>query len=237
MAAVTLNGPMGAGGREVGLEVARLLDYDYVDRLVLAEAAKRIGASVQVLEIKERQPAAFREKLAMFLRTMLERSAMSGAGGEPYFGPGMEYLPSEEYTDLAPEPQTAAIRLHDQQFIDATQSVIQDLAKSGSVVINGRGSNMILQDEPGVMHVGLTAPMETRMNVLMNREGFSRKEAEKYISDMDKAMTTYFRRFFKSHQLDPNNYHLVLNMGALTVQDASEMIVNASRKIVTEAPA
>ena len=33
MAAVTLNGPMGAGGREVGLEVALLLDYDYVDRL------------------------------------------------------------------------------------------------------------------------------------------------------------------------------------------------------------
>ena len=57
----------------------------------------------------------------------------------------MEYLPSEEYTDLAPEPQTAAIRLHDQQFIDATQSVIHDLAKSGNVVINGRGSNMILQ--------------------------------------------------------------------------------------------
>ncbi len=235
MAAVTLNGPMGAGGREVGLEVARLLDFDYVDRLVLAEAAKRIGASVQVLEIKERQPAAFREKLAMFLRTMLERSAMSGAGGEPYFGPGMEYLPSEEYTDLAPEPHTAAIRLHDQQFIDATQSVIHDLAQSGNVVINGRGSNMILKDAPGVMHVGLTAPMETRMDVIMNREGFTFKEAEKYIADMDKAMTAYFRRFFKSHQLDPSNYHMVLNMGAITVQDAAELIVNASGKVTTQA--
>ena len=87
------------------------------------------------------------------------------------------------------------------------------------------------------MHVGLTAPVDTRMNVLMNREGFSRKEAEKYIADTDKAMTMYFRRFFKSHQLDPNNYHMVLNMGALSVEDAAKMIVEACGKVVTEAPA
>ncbi|MCE2462410.1 MAG: cytidylate kinase family protein, partial [Dehalococcoidia bacterium] len=151
MAVVTFNGPIGAGGNEIGVLVAGLLNADYVDRLILAQAAKRIGSTVEVLEIKEQRKLALRDRLAYFLQTMLERSAMSGAGGEPYFSPGMEYLPSEEYTDLADEPLTAAQRLNDEHFIEVTRAVIKDLADGGNVVIIGRGSNVILKDVPGVL--------------------------------------------------------------------------------------
>ena len=40
MAVVTFHGQVGAGSNEVGLATARLLDADYVDRLILAEARK-----------------------------------------------------------------------------------------------------------------------------------------------------------------------------------------------------
>ena len=233
MAVVTFNGPIGAGGNEIGVLTARLLNADYVDRLILAQAAKRIGSTVEVLEIKEQRKLALRDRLAYFLQTMLERSAMSGAGGEPYFSPGMEYLPSEEYTDLADEPLTAAQRLNDQHFIEVTSAVIKDIAKGGDAVIIGRGSNMILRDAPRVLHVGLITPIELRIRTIMDREHLGARDAEKYVTDVEKARSIFFRRFFKVRPDDPNLYHMVLNMGTMNVKTASEIAANAAEQIVS----
>ena len=231
MAVVTFDGPRGAGGSEVGILTAQLLNADYVDRLVLAEAAKRIGSTVEVLEIKGERKVALKDRLAYFLQTMLERSAMSGAGGEPYFTPGMEYFPSEEYTDLAQEPLTAAQRLNDQRFIEATTAVIKDLAKTENVVIIGRGSKMILKDTPQVLHVGLIAPLELRVKTIVEREHLGTKDAEKFIADMEKARAIFFRKFFKVRPDDPNLHHMVLNMGAISVKTAAEIVTHAAKDL------
>ena len=235
MAVVTFNSPIGAGGSEVGVLTARLLNADYIDRLILAEAAKRIGSTVEVLEIKEQRKIPRRDRLAYFLQTMLERSAMSGAGGMPYLSPGMEYLPSEEYTDLAQEPLTAAQRLHDQSFIEVSSAVIKDLAQAGDVVIIGRGSNMILKDMPGVLHVGLMTPLEQRIRTIVEREHLGWSDAGKYITDMEKARVIYFRKFFKVHPDDPNLYHVVLNMRTMSVNTAAEIVVHAVEELTSEA--
>ncbi|MDE2968988.1 MAG: cytidylate kinase family protein, partial [Chloroflexota bacterium] len=55
MTVITLNGQLGGAAREVGMEVARILEIDYVDRVLLAEAAKRVGAPVAALEEKEEE--------------------------------------------------------------------------------------------------------------------------------------------------------------------------------------
>jgi len=55
---VTLNGPIGDGGNEIGVAAARLLNADYVGRLVLAEAAKRMGSTVTALTEKEEEVRA-----------------------------------------------------------------------------------------------------------------------------------------------------------------------------------
>ena len=234
MAVVTLNGPIGSGGHEVGVLTARLLNADYVDRLILAEAAKRIGSSVEVLALKEGRSLKLRDRIAYFFQTMLERSAMSGAGGEPYFSPGMEYLPSEEYIDLAQEPVTAAQRLNDQQFMEVTSAVIKDLAKAGDVVIIGRGSNMILRDMPGVLHVAVTAPLDVCIRIIMEREHLSPKDAEKYVSDFEKARVKFYRKFFNVHPDDPSLYQLILNVGAVNVEAAAEVLALAAEKLTSE---
>ena len=231
MAVVTINGATGVGALEVGVEVAALLDADYVDRILLAEAAKRVGSTVQVLEMKEQQLVPFRDRLAYFLQTMLERSAMSGAGGEPYFSPGMEYLPAEEYTDLAHEPRTAAQRLNDEHYIEATSSVMKDLAKAGNVVISGRGSNMILKDMPEVLHVALLAPMDRRIDTIIEREHLSRVEATKYVEAMEKAREAYFKKFFNVSPDDPTLYHMVVNEGGMSLKTVAEIVAHAARDL------
>ena len=75
--------------------------------------------------------------------------------------------------------------MHDKAFIEATTSVIKELAASGDVVIIGRGSNMILSDTPGVVHVGLVAPTDVRVDTMAKREMFSPEEARAYMDELE----------------------------------------------------
>ncbi len=219
MPIITINGTIGSGTFEVGQMVANSLNLNYVDRMVLAEAARRVGSPVGVLLEKEQRVIRFRERLGRFLQTMLERSAISGVSGEPYFGRGVEMLPAETYTELAGDASSSAQQVNDAAFIDATTSVIKEVASAGNVVIIGRGSNMILADTPGVINVALVAPMEYRVSTIMHREHLDQAEARAYLDQLEEARLTFFRKFFKVEATDPDLYHLVINTGLIN-QDA-----------------
>ena len=231
MPVVTINGAIGAGGIEVGILAADHLGADYVDRLVFAEAAKRIGSTVGAVAAKEQRVVRLRDRIAYFLQTMMEKSAVSGAAGEPYLGLGIEALPAEQYAQLANEPITAAQQLNDKRFIEVTSAVINELVSGGNVVINGRGGNMILKDMPGTLHVCLTASLERRIETIMEREHFGREEAEKYVTDTEKARQAYFRKFFKVQPDDPNLYHLCVNMERMKATTAAEIVAHAAKDL------
>ncbi len=227
MPVITINGTIGSGTFEIGQNVAELLELNYVDRMVLAEAARRVGSPVGALIEKEQRVVRFRERLGRFLQTMLERSAISGVSGEPYFGRGIEMLPAETYTELAGDPSSSAQSVNDQAFIEATTAVIQDLAGGGNVVIIGRGSNMILADVPGVFNVSLVAPAESRVENIMRREELGQEEAAAYVESLEEARVTFFRKFFKVEANDPNLYHMVLNTGLFPPANAAQVIAQA----------
>ena len=91
MAVITINGQRGSGAREIGAKVARLLQYDYVDRLILSEAARHLGATVEAVEDKWQRSPGFGERLSRFLERLMERSATASAGGDPF--PSLESHP------------------------------------------------------------------------------------------------------------------------------------------------
>ena len=231
MPIITFNGPIGCGGNELGLKVADLLDVDYVDRIVFAEAAKRVGSTISALAEKEERVIRLRDRIAYFLQNMLEKSAVSGAAGEPYFSPGIEMLPGEQYSDLADEPITESQRLSDSQFLEATTSVIQELASSGNVVVIGRGANIILKDAPGTVHVALAASPAKCVDTIVERERFSRAEGEKFFADAERARQAFFRKFFKVHCDNQSLYHVCLNMDRISLDTAAEIVVHMARDL------
>ena len=231
MPIITFNGPIGCGGNELGLKVADLLDVDYVDRIVFAEAAKRVGSTISALAEKEERVIRLRDRIAYFLQNMLEKSAVSGAAGEPYFSPGIEMLPGEQYSDLADEPITESQRLSDSQFLEATTAVIQELASSGNVVVIGRGANIILKDAPGTVHVALAASPGKCVETIVERERFSRPEGEKFFADAERARQAFFRKFFKVHCDNQSLYHVCLNMDRISLDTAAEIVVHMARDL------
>jgi hypothetical protein len=107
MPVITINGPVGSGAIEVGQLVAQELSLNYVDRLVLAGAAKLVHAPVGALLDKEQRVDRFRDRLAYFLQTMLERSALYSDAGEPYFGPPLRCCPGRStpnWLGIPPQP-------------------------------------------------------------------------------------------------------------------------------------
>ena len=231
MPVITINGPIGAGGNELGMRVADMLGADYIDRLVFAEAAKRIGSTIGALAGKEQRVVRLGDRIAYFLQTMLEKSAISGAAGEPYFSPGIEVLPAEQYTALAQEPITEAQQLSDKQFIEVTSAVIEELAQSGNAVIIGRGANMILKELPRAVHVGLWASQERCVETICQREGYAPQEAEKYFAETEKARQSFFRKFFKVHPDNPALYHLCLSIERMKLETAAEIVVHAAKDL------
>ena len=227
MPVITVNGPIGCGSVTIGQAVADALHLDFVDRLVFTEAAKLVGIPVGALIDKEQRFERFRDRLGRFVQTMLERSAVSGVSGEPYFGRGIETLPPETYMELAGETIATAHKVSDQEFIDATTKVVTDLHKKGNVVIIGRGANRILADMPGVIHVGLLAPIDHRVDVIMHRERFDRDEAQSYVEEVDRARLAFVRKFFNVHADEPTLFHMVLNLEKMEAKTVAAVIVHA----------
>ena len=236
MPVITINGPLGAGAVSIGQMVARELELNFYDRLVFTQAARLIGTPVGSVIAKEQRVDRFRDRLGRFLQTMLERSAMSGVSGEPYFGRGIENLPPETFMEMMGEGNTNR-QVSDKEFIEATEKVVKDIYEDGNAVIIGRGANAILESMPGTFHVGLLAPLEVRVQTLMQRENYTREEAENYGAELEQAHENFFRRFFNYNFYDPTHYHMMLNMGLMSPEDAARIITHATSDMFATAAA
>ena len=64
---------------------------------------------------------------------------------------------------------------------------MRNLAEAGHVVIIGRGANVILGDTPGVLHVGMLAPMSRRVATIMEREHLDEAGARQYLEGLEDA--------------------------------------------------
>ena len=87
MSVITLGGLAGGGARVLGPIIADRLGADYLDRVFLSSVAKELGITVAALHSREEQAPSTRQRMLSYVQRILERSAVSGTGGDPYFGP------------------------------------------------------------------------------------------------------------------------------------------------------
>jgi hypothetical protein len=223
--------------RAVGLEVARLLSADYVDYQIISEAARRSGASVEAVVLKDERAAKGRERLARFFNNFLEKSAAAGSAGDPFLGPsGVEVLMNRSLSEAGQAPQSPSDQLNDARFLQVLTSVIQDEAKTGNAIIIGRGGNNILKDLPKALHVHLVSSEESRLKMVMARDKVSQEAAAKFLKDSDAGRENYYKKFFKARADDPVFYHLYLNTDKLGVEHCARIIAEAAKEMERPAP-
>ena len=207
MPVVTIRGQGGAGAPELGRKVAELLQFDYVDRQIIAEVATRLNRQEQEVIKKEEPPNSLFGRIAEAL-------------GHTYsFGVENEalYLPAWE------------MPLDDDRYLQALDSVIKELAESGPIVIYGRGSQYILQDHPGALHVLVVAPWEIRVRRTMESEALDEESAKQSISRFDNTTRDFIKKYFKAERENPVYYDLVINTGRLSLDIAAAVVVDTFR--------
>lgn len=229
MTVVAMSGLTGGGARVLGPLVAERLDADYVDRLILINAARHVGATVEALAEREHRPLTRAERFTALVERILERSAVTSGGADPFFGTGAVALLTEEFEDLPPRTITRGHELEDEAYAAALRHVIEDVAAEGNVVIVGRGAPFILADNPGVLRVGVASTWEDRVGRIMNQEHVDHDGAGETIKNRDEARTAYYERFLGVDDPDdPQLYHLVVNTSDVGVDYAVRMVVDAA---------
>jgi cytidylate kinase len=199
---VTIRGSLGSGAPEVGRQAADKLHFDYVDREIIAEVAARLHRQEQDVIAKEMPDGSLLSRIAEAL----------GRSGECFEG---AYLPAWE------------IRLDDTRYLASLESVVKELARSQSLVIRGRGSQFILKDYPGALHVLVVAPIEVRVKRVMENLGLDRETAKREIARFDNSRREFIKRYFHAELEDPAYYDIVINTQRLSLEAAASLVVNA----------
>ncbi|MBI4311093.1 MAG: cytidylate kinase-like family protein [Chloroflexi bacterium] len=236
MPVITINGQIGSAALEIGAAVARKLAYDYIDRLILAESAKRLGATIEALAQKEQRTPTRRERIGHFLNTLMERSAMAGTGVDPYIGSSLGVLLGQDYPQVMQEPITRADQLEDERFIEVTKSVIIELANEGNAVIIGRASNLILRGRPDAFHVGLVSTLDERIRTVAEREQVSLHEAKTIAIEHERARVAYHRKHFQTAADNPADFHLMLSTYLTHKDVAANIIADAFLTFMKRSP-
>lgn len=205
MAVITIRGQLGSGAPEIGREVAQKLQFDYLDREIIAEVAARLHRQEQEIIAKEMPPSSFLGRIAKALEHSYD------------FGVGFEgaYLPAWQ------------MPLDDRRYLQALESVIRELARSQSLVIYGRGSQFILKGLPATLHVFVVAPLKLREERVKQSHQLDLESARREIARFDNSNREFIKRYFKAGWEDPTCYDLVINTENISFGAAVSIIVEA----------
>jgi len=116
-------------------------------------------------------------------------------------------------------------------YLQAVQTVIEKLALEGNVIIVGRAGQAILQNYPGVLHLRVVAPLETRIQRIVKIHSISPQAARAQIEASDRYRSNYLKSFYQIRGDDPTRYHLIINTGQLDLEIAAEVVCTAVQKM------
>lgn len=202
MAVITIARQIGSGGDLVASRVAEELGYDLVDSALLARVAEHAEVSVEeVMNLDERYRSQAAEWLMNFITPRIGKIILEN---DRQFNP--------------------------ERYLEYVREVVAGLAGKGNVVIVGRGGQFILRDRENALHVRIVADMDSRVEWMRRYEDVSNGEAIERIKRSDAMRSGFVSRYFKGDWNDPLLYHLVLNTGKFSHDEAVAIIVEAARK-------
>ncbi|MDR2884466.1 MAG: cytidylate kinase-like family protein [Deferribacteraceae bacterium] len=142
-----------------------------------------------------------------------------------FFKPEELLLPPKEIESS--QPYEYAETSSGEGFRQTTERVIRMFANEDNIIIVGRGGNFVLKDHPNTLHVRFVAPLELRTRNIMRSQGINEKEARTIAKEVDIRKSKYMKHHFKSDITDPANYHVVVNLGMVTIENAATFLISA----------
>lgn len=113
--------------------------------------------------------------------------------------------------------------LENQVFL-AMSEAIREVAKKGSCVIVGRCAEYVLAGEESLLRVFVYADKASRTKRVMEKLTLKEREATALMQRTDKKRAAYHDFYADEKWGVPSSYDLLINSGALGIDEAVEMI-------------
>lgn len=203
MPLVTLSAPFGAGGSEIGPELARRLEVPFLDRAIPAAVAESLAVPLDEAMAHDQSAGSVLGRLVRSLAPL-----------------------SNLYVSAVPLPGEI---IDEGSYREATERAIREQASTGTAVILGRVGAVVLRDEPRALHVRLDGPPNHRIAQAMRLQKIDRETAERRLAETDRAREAYAQHFYGVDMHDPALYHLVVDSTAIMLDACVELIAVAAR--------
>lgn len=217
MPIITISKEFGSGATTLAQRLAKTLKYHYVDKGLVVEVARRQKVNPEEVEEWDMEShSKWKAVLSKYFdihpfKGGFEFQSLSVESDRPIrFTPG--FIDTTIYQKM-------------------THKLILELADRDNVVIVGRGSQHILSDRPNALHVRIVCLLEERIERIMELKNLNRTEAESLVRDTDRRSRQYVRHYYNIDPEDPHHYHMVLNTGRLSLEEAADIIIKSLKTL------
>jgi len=217
MAVITISSQFGADGPAVGSRLAQRLGWEYVDKQIIHRIA--LDLKVPAAEVEEFDEPRY-QGLRGFLSTVFDFDALRQEVA-------VEETATSGYDDRDEIPYDYRVQgwidkdIYQQMMV----RVITAVGERGQAVIKGRGSQWILRDTPGALHVRFTGDVADRVARTRQRRGLDEAAARQLVNQMDRRGAAFVKDHFGCDLGDDSLYHLVLNTSKLALEECETLLV------------
>jgi cytidylate kinase len=201
MTLITLSASYGAGGSQIGPQVARRFGVPFLDRAIPTGVAERLAVPLQQAHEHDEAVGSSLARMTIWL----------GHVGQAFGAPAA--MPEDADEDA---------------YRRCTELVIREHAEGDGAVILGRAGAVVLRSHPRALHVRLDGPVDARIRQGMELGGVDRETAERHVTETDRAREAYVQHFYRVDARDPSLYHLVLDSTAIPLDTVVELICIAA---------
>ena len=115
--------------------------------------------------------------------------------------------------------------------IALTASLCEIIEAEGhrGLVYHGHIGHELLPNSNHVLKVLLTAPLETRIEQVRERQNLKSTAARRYVEEIDKARSRRLQAMFGADWRDSSRFDMVVNLQRMSIHAAKHLIVEAAR--------
>jgi cytidylate kinase len=115
-----------------------------------------------------------------------------------------------------------------EKYVLAVQTSLAEWCTRGDLVYHGLSGHHLLRGLPGILKVRLIAPIETRVQALLESHPMmTPAQAEDFIKDVDQDRARWVKVMYGAEVTDSSIYDLTINLRTHTIESACDTITTA----------
>lgn len=197
---ISIGRQIGSGGRIIARMLAKEFDCRFYDKELLDLAAAESGFSKKFFEQADEQKGFFRSRFNLHIPLVGEQS---------FYGNNFSQESLYKF-------QSDAVR--------------RAADEEGNVVFVGRTADYILRDHPSAVNIFITANLEERIAVIMERHGLGHDEAQKYIQNKEAQRSSYYNYYTGKRWGHSESYDLCVNSSLLGLEATARFLADFIRQ-------